>query len=342
MKFQSIHPGDWSSMRILYVDLEYDYGVKSRGLNQIGQIGFRGVFDSLGHEVIPFYYDEYLLNTGPLQNLLLTKADFVKPDLIFFCLYTNQFTPETLKALKSKYRTLNWFGDDQWRFDKFTSEFAPLFTYSITTDPFALPKYKRLGVENVILSQWAALNVEQPVDKAFAEYEFDVSFVGGAHSVRKWFVSEFEKAGIKVAAFGNNWANGPVSLERMQDIFKTSKINLNLSNSINFDVRYLTHNLKNIVTAMRSHKNVSQMKARNFEIPYFGGFQLTDYLPTVENYFNVGKEIICYSNVDEAIQLAKFYLENENLRENIKNAAVQRARAEHTYKHRFEEIFKQI
>jgi spore maturation protein CgeB len=327
-------------MKILYVDMLYDYGKKSRGPNQIGQIGFLQVFKSLGHDVVEFYYDDYLGNTGPLQNELLKKADEVKPDLIFFCLYTDQFSNETLLQLKSKYKTINWFGDDQWRFDKFTSRYAPCFTYCITTDPFAIPRYYKLGVKNVILSQWAALN--EPVKPVSAGYEFDVSFVGGGADVRKWFISEFEKAGIKVAAYGNNWPNGPVSLSRMQEIFAKSKINLNLSNSITYDIRFLKHNPKNILHALRGFKNASQMKARNFEIPYFGGFQLTDYLPTLENYFEIGKEIICYSNIEEAIQLTRFYLENDSLREKIKEAAIKRAREQHTYSHRFQEIFKQL
>ena len=329
-------------MKILYVDMQFDYGKKSRGINQIGEIGFHQVFKKLGHEVIPFYYDDYLNNLAPLQVELLNAAETLKPDLIYFCLYTDQFFPETLLKLKSKYNTMNWFGDDQWRFDNFTSKFAPLFTYSITTDPFAVPKYKKLGVENVILSQWAALNVDVSVESSGSAYEFDVSFVGGGHSVRKWFVSEFAKAGIKVAAFGNNWPNGPVSLERMQEIFRKSKINLNLSNSINFDIRYLMNHWKNPIQAIRSPKNVSQMKARNFEIPYFGGFQLTDYLPTLEMYYNIGQEIVCYNGVDEAIQLARFYLENDKLRETIKEAAVLKSRSRHTYLHRFEEIFKSL
>lgn len=330
-------------MKILYVDMQYDYGKKSRGINQIGEIGFNRVFKKLGHDVVTFYYDEYF-NTNTLAKLqtnLLQFADDQKPDLIYFCLYTDQFTPETLLALKAKYRTINWFGDDQWRFEKFSSQYAPLFTYSITTDPFAVPKYKKAGIENVILSQWAALNFDSPINSSTG-YEFEVSFIGGANSVRKWFVSEFKKAGIQVNTFGNNWPNGPVSLERMQEIFRKSKINLNLSNSTNLDVRYLTHNLRNIVTAIRNPKNISQMKARNFEIPYFGGFQLTDYLPTLENYFDIGREVVCYANVNEAIQLTKFYLENTELREKIKTASIKKTHAEHTYLHRLQEIFSQL
>lgn len=327
-------------MKILYVDMQYDYGKKERGPNQIGEIGFHQVFKKLGHQVECLYYDSYLQRTDELQTKLLNAADAAQPDLIFFCLYTNQFSIETLQKLKSKYRTMNWFGDDQWRFESFTSKYAPHFTYCITTDVFSVEKYKAIGIKNVLVSQWAALNYD--VKKEGATYKYDISFVGGFNPTRNWIIHEFKKAGFEVAAFGHGWPQGPISLEQMAQIFAQSKINLNLSNSVSLDYRNLTFKLRNFLTALRSKKTASQMKARNFEIPYFGGFQLADYVPSLENYLDIGKEIACYTNVDEAIRLAEYYLKNEALREEIKMAGINKARSKHTYLHRFEEIFKQL
>ena len=104
-----------------------------------------------------------------------------------------------------------------------------------------------------------------------------------------------QKRGIYIEAFGNGWGNGALSAEDMNKLFVSSKINLNLSNSNSFDIRYLLSNYKAIPLLFKSKKNASQIKARNFEIPYFGGFQLTDYVPTIENYFDIGKDIICYN-----------------------------------------------
>ena len=49
---------------------------------------------------------------------------------------------------------MNWFADDHWRFEGFTQPYAPAFDWSITTDRDALPKYRAMGVERVLLSQW--------------------------------------------------------------------------------------------------------------------------------------------------------------------------------------------
>lgn len=326
-------------MKIVYVDLQYDYGVKSRGLSPIGEKGFSNVFKSLGHDVRCFYYDDYIKNPEPLQKLLL---DFVKSeptDLVYFSLYTDQFYPETLRELQKLCITVAWFGDDQFRFENYTCRYAPDFNYCVTTDPYAVPKYKKIGVNNVFLSQWAALNVDVPPLNHTPIYKYDVSFVGGFHSVRKWYVNEFRKAGLKVEAFGYKWPNGAVSLSGMIDIFNSSKINLNLSNSVNWDIRYLADGPTNILRAFMSAKNVSQIKARNFEIPYYGGFQLTPYVPWLEDYFAIGKEIVCYADVDEAIRLAKFYLENDADREKIRLASIEKSRNVHTYLHRHRDFF---
>ena len=329
-------------MKIMYVDMQWDYGKKERGINQIGEIGFHQVFKKLGHEVVCFYYDDYLENLPALQQDLIKVADAHQPDLIFFCLYQDQIKLETLEKLKSKHKTMNWFGDDQWRFDGYTSKYAPAFTYNITTDLFSVKKYKNIGIQKVFHSQWAALNVDSKNDQIKNNYKYDISFIGGHNPNRDWMIHEFSKSGLKVEAFGHGWPNGPVTLEKMHEIFQQSKINLNLSNSVSLDLRYLLYKIRNIKTALRSKKVSSQIKARNFEIPYFGGFQLTDYVPSIENYFKIGQEIACYSNIDEAILLAKYYLENDDIRERIKAAGIQAARSQHTYLHRFEEILKNI
>ncbi|MDD3462291.1 MAG: glycosyltransferase [Sulfurospirillaceae bacterium] len=327
-------------MKILYVDLQYDYGKKERGKNIIGLDGFKKSFETLGNSVVMFYYDEYLNNTQPMQKKLKEFADKINPDLIFFSLFQDQFTIETLDYLKSKYTTINWFGDDQWRFESFTSRYANYFSYCITTDKFSISKYKALGQNNVIYSQWAAIDSHEiPI---LSKYKYDVTFVGGFHPYRQWFINTLQKRGLHVKAFGNGWANGSLSAEAMNKVFASSKINLNLSNSNSFDLRYLLSHWKAIPLLIKSKKSTSQIKARNFEIPYFGGFQLTDYVPSLEEYFDIGKEIICYKDIDEAELLIRYYLENDEEREAIKNCSHQRAILEHGYIHRLRSILGQL
>lgn len=327
-------------MKILYVDLQYDYGKKERGLNIIGLDGFKKSFEDLGHSVVMFHYDEYLDNIIPMQKKLKDFADKVNPDLVFFLLFQDQFTIETLDYLKSKYTTINWFGDDHWRFNDFTSRYANHFTYCVTTDKFAIEKYKALGQHNIIYSQWAAIHSH--LIPEFKAYKYDITFVGGFHPYRKWFIDTLQKRGLHVKVFGNGWPNGPLSAEEMNQIFASSKINLNLSNSNSYDLRYLLSHWKAIPLLIKSKKSASQIKARNFEIPYFGGFQLTDYVPSLEDYLDVGKEIICYKDIDEAELLIRYYLKHDDEREAIKNCSHKKALNEHGYIHRLSYILEKL
>lgn len=327
-------------MKILFVDMQYDYGVEARGANIIGQDGFKKSFEALGHEVVLFYYDSYLQNITLLQNDLIRFAEEVQPDLIFFSLYRDQFSYETLDVLKSKFVTVNWFGDDQWRFDNFTARYASHFSWCVTTDKFAIPKYKSLGQSNVIYSQWAAINAHE-IPK-FEGYKYDVTFVGGFHPYRKWFIDFLRNRGVRIEAFGNGWANGPLSGPQMNKVFASSKISLNISNSNSFDIRYLLSHWKTMPLLFKSAKNFSQMKARNFEIPFFGGFQLSDYVPTIEDYFDIGNEVICYKDVDEAYILIKHYLTNDIERESIKELGHKRAISSHGYIHRIKSVLEQM
>ena len=85
---------------------------------------------------------------------------------------------------------------------------------------------------------------------------------------------------------------------------------------------------------------MGQIKARNFEIPYSGGFQLTDYFPGLEDYFEIGKEVACYSNLDEAALLIKHYLNHEEERLKIVRDAQNRVVQQHGYRHRIRNILQ--
>lgn len=339
-------------MKVMYVDLQFDYGVEARGKNYIGLDGFKNSMEALGHIVVPYFYDHYLNDLENLQVDILDFSNNCQPDLIFFCLFQNQFEHTTLLSLKKKFKTINWFGDDQWRFDSFSRHYANDFSWCITTDQFSVNRYHAIGQSNVVYSQWAAIDAHINLSnvsksRGTETYVHDVSFVGGYHPYRKWFIHELEKKGIKVTVYGNGWPNGPLKAEEMIKLFERSKINLNLSNSVSWDLRYMLSNPSSFVSLGkkflgRGVKNASQIKARNFEIPFFGGFQLTEYVPSLENYFDIGKNIACYASPDEAFTQIQYYLENNEQRELMRYMGTKTARASHGYINRFKEIFESI
>ena len=351
-------------MNIVSVFLKYGYGIKDRG-DSLEKLVFLPALQGKSILVTPFWLEEngYPEDKISLQKKILNFVYQKKPDIVFFMLMSNEVTVETIETLSKDFITINWFCDDQWRFNSFTKYIAPILTYSITVDKYSLQKYRDIGCENVILSQWASFEYVDDIDFSNVEYNYDISFVGGRNQTREWYIHELEKYGYKIHCFGYGWDNGMVSYEEMKNIFSTSKINLNLSNSRIYDLRFRRYlissffrkiskfkfksylealkNIKRYITNRNDPKKYEQIKMRNFEIPGCGGFQLGHHAPSIEDYFVYGKEIAVFSNIDELKLQVEYYLSNEGEREKIRAAGYSRAK-NHTYKERFEEIFRNI
>ena len=328
-------------MKVVTILLRYDYGILSRG-DSLEYKGFYNALKQITNNIYAFWYDKYLDKEEELQREVISFVEDTKPDIIFFILYKNEFKFSTLDYLKSKYITINWFCDDQWRFDIFTRYYAPHFTYSITTDKFSLDKYYKIGYKNAILSQWASLEYNGKIDFNNIEYKYDVSFIGGISGYRKWIIKELLKVGIRVRCFGHGWSNGRVSFDDMSLIFKISKINLNISNSASYDIRYIFSSFKSLGEFIKAKKRAQQIKARNFEIPAFGGFQLTNYIPSLECYFEIGREIALYTSIEDLILQIDYYLDNEEERREILISGYKKAINEHTYLNRLKDVFEKI
>ena len=137
-----------------------------------------------------FPIDSYKSKTK-LQKDLLSFLNQNTVKYILFNLSVNEISDETLIILKSRYTTINWFGDDHWRFDSFSRLKAKLFSYCVTTDIKALIKYKKIGINNIILSQWGTTEVVLKKEKQV--YKYDITFIGSYSILREWIILNLKK-----------------------------------------------------------------------------------------------------------------------------------------------------
>jgi spore maturation protein CgeB len=84
----------------------------------------------------------------------------------------------------------------------------------------------------------------------------------------------------------------------------------------------------------------AQIKGRTFEAPGCGGFLLTGPADNLEDYYTSGREITTYRTFGELIDTIRYYLDHEHERAKIAGAGYRRTLAEHTYLHRFRQIFQ--
>jgi hypothetical protein len=73
-----------------------------------------------------------------------------------------------------------------------------------------------------------------------------------------------------------------------------------------------------------------------------GGFLLCEYVPGIENYFTIDKEIVCFKNAIEAVEKIKYYLDRELERNAIATAGYERAIKNYSGKIIVNKIFSEI
>ena len=77
---------------------------------------------------------------------------------------------------------------------------------------------------------------------------------------------------------------------------------------------------------------------RLYEVTGVGTMLLTDAKENLGDLFQVDKEVVAYSSDDECIELAKYYLEYDNAREQIAKAGCRRTLRDHTINNRAKDI----
>lgn len=293
----------------------------------------------MGHEVEIFDYMEEMKTFGrvDMNQRLLERVQTWRPKIAIFSLYTDQLDSSIVRQLQEYTTTFCFFHDDSWRVD-YSRYWAKQFNYFSTPDWFGQEKYRDLGMSNAIYFPFGCN--ENLFRKLDVPKKYDVTFVGSWHPYREWLIERIRKVGISVEVFGHRWPAGEINQDRMIEIFNESRINLNLSNSTSWDIRYLSSSPRALINRFRSKKNIEQLKARMFEVNGCGSFQLTYYVEGLTQCYKGDSEIGIYNDPDDLVEKVKFYLAHEELRESIATAGFLRTLNEHTFAQRFEKLFK--
>jgi spore maturation protein CgeB len=123
----------------------------------------------------------------------------------------------------------------------------------------------------------------------------------------------------KIDVLNNVETFGPVSyLEEMPHIFRQSKINLNIS--------------------MRGIE--SGIPLRILDICACGGFCITNYQPELEEYFELGKDLVVYESVEDLTDKVGYYLSHENQRYDIAKNGYEKVKKEFDYKTQIKKIMQ--
>jgi spore maturation protein CgeB len=348
-------------LKVLFVSLRWDYGDPSRG----NSFEYENLWDALrridGIEARFFGFDEAAASVGPsgMNDELLRVAQEWKPDLVFCFLFKKEIQPETLQRLRALpgVTTLNWFADDHWRFQDFSRHWAPLFDWVATTDERSVYRYRDLGLQRVVLTQWGYNQHLAGASSQVSQLEYDVTFVGQPYGRRRDTVRRLSDLGVDARAWGEGWAQGRLSAPEMVDVFARSRINLNFADSSRtYDAATIARQLLrrrgplvlprfgSITSTIGQIRDARrpQIKARNFEVAGSGGLLLTEYADGLERFYELGTEIVVFRSFGDLSAKVRDLLANEEARASIALAGRERTLREHTYELRFRSLFNTI
>jgi len=301
---------------------------------------FRDELLAMGHEVATFAYRR----DNPLYKNRSTKAAYQlwilrrlericltwRPQLVLV-MKGGPVTPGLIRRIKARLDTrfINYFFDNPLWMIPF--ECIEAYDYFFTKDRYALRALEGVGLRNVhYLPLYCVPEFHHPVELTAEEthqFTAPISFVGSCYPYRERFLREL--AGYPVRLWGYGWdraeaasvqsmyAGGPVWGRAKLAVYSGSTLSLNHHHPMN---------------------DIVGMNNRTFELAASGACQVVDWKDDLVNLFTPGEEVVAYRNLGELRHQLDYYLAHPAEARDIGERARKRALAEHTLRHRIEQM----
>lgn len=145
---------------------------------------------------------------------------------------------------------------------------------------------------------------------------------GLARIGRQW---QAGRAGRQRAHLFSPHARGPIPFERIAEVFAAHEVCLNFSNVW--------------ADGQPGSALIPHVRLRDFEAPMCRTCYLTGHTDEIAEFYEVGREIDTYASPEELADKARYYLAHPAAAEALREAGHQRARRDHTWVRRFEQLF---
>lgn len=262
---------------------------------------------------------KYLYMTLGCQGIKKYVVDFIKDkkiDIVLFldCTLTTEFEITFLEELRKSVYTVIYFGDIIIYFDDRFRYQAQAFDLVLVDEYCEKYKVQLYGFETLFVPYCFDLNLYKNLSM---RRDIEVSFIGRQDRIgRREYLTFLKKNNIGLQLFGVGTENGPVSQKEMIEIFNRSKINLNFTGIAEYQFNKY---------AQPIDKRVKSVKGRCQEIALTKSFVLTEDAPGMEKSFDIGTEIDIFRDEEELLQKIIYYLDNEEIRENMAAKSYERA-----------------
>jgi hypothetical protein len=207
-------------------------------------------------------------------------------------------------------------GDDDY------ARWVTKFDLNLTNAFTALDWYRQRGATVRYFPPGFHARDEFREPPARTDYEHTFSFLGSWKQERGLIVKRLVDAGVDIKLFGKGWPDGQW-VDDPAHIFRRSQLNLGIGFAL-------------------ASARLTTTKARDVECPGVGACYVTTYNWELPQLFEVGKEILCYREFEELIEVHGFYAKRPAECLRIARAAHRRCSAEHTWEKRFRALFRDM
>ena len=194
-----------------------------------------------------------------------------------------------------------------------------LFSNIWYVEKYATPLMERYDSKNILYAGMAANKyIFHPLN---IEKKNDIGFFGQFYGERRYWLTTIQKFSkknnLKANFLYGHSRKIRLSWEGLNELYNQNKINLSFA---------------------PSEPSGRIVNLRTFEICMSGNFQLMQYTPRIEEFFETGSEIICWKTKKDLFDKIGYYLENEDERAKIAKNGYKRAIENHTWSKRADHI----
>lgn len=259
-----------------------------------------------------------------INKELLSFSFQFRPNIIFLYRATHIW-PETVKSLKAMGTTIFLYNNDDpfsrilpkyiyRHYIKTLSEADWIFSYREKN----IKDYKKLGYSNSSMLR-SSYTIEKSFPIPDIKKTIDIIFIGHYENDGRdqYLFDLFQKTNFKIEIWGNNWESS-----KYYDFF---------SNKMKSPIKPIYGELYNkklnqskIALVFLSKINSDTYTRRCFEIPAAKTMMMCEFSNDVATMFEEDKEIVFFKDATCLLDKVKYYLENEDIYNQIIKAGYQR------------------
>ena len=265
--------------RVVFLFNEKDTGIEGYS---VALMWWYGVLENMGYDVM--YYD-YKSGDFNMDHFMSEIKDFA-PDFVIHGCYAKLHT-EFVK-LRGVAKVFVIQSDDDYRFHSFAKLWIPLvdgiISFCGSRTEIKKNYYSCGATENTLMHGYWSFNPNIMTHNYDSPRNITLSHMGGVYGNRGQKLQEFSRMGFTAET------NTGTNYETFKEKVSRSKFSLAFTMDASLTLR--------------------QLKGRIFELPY-STVMLAEPFPDMETYYDIGKEIIVFNSVPEAVEQIKRLLSDE-------------------------------